>query len=90
MSKSVKKTLAWLGIVIILGLFLYMSIQSYQLLTSENKTAEEPIATSSQSVEDASDSRVNWAEVVVLLIVGSGLIYAIRKIDRDAKKENAD
>ncbi len=78
---TMKKTLAWLGIIIILGLFLYMSLQSYQLLTNHDKTAEQAAEVVSQNTDATTKSRVNWTEVVVLLVVGAGLVYAIRKTD---------
>ncbi len=78
-NHSLKRLLAWLGIIVILALFLYISIQSYQVLTSKDTTAEPIVNTVSQSANTSADSRVNWPEVVVLLTVGAGLVYAIRK-----------
>ncbi len=87
---AIKKILAWLGIAVILGLFLYMSIQSYQLVIKDDKTVEQGVEMVSHVPPEETESRVNWAEVVVLLVVGTGLIYAIRKIDEEAKHDEAD
>ncbi len=78
---TIKRFLAWVGIVLILALFLYISIQSYRVImsprTEQSEGSEAVVATEQSAVE----SRVNWGEVVVLSIVGVGLIYAIRRTD---------
>ncbi len=76
---AIKRILAWLGIGLILALFLYVSVQSYRLIISSDKEQTVVAKTQSEIEEETVNSRVNWSEVVVLSIVGAGLIYAIRK-----------
>ncbi len=81
----IKRLLAWIGIALVLALFIYISLRSYHFIISpEQSVVSETIVTA----EDIKvGSRVNWGEVAILSIVCIGLIYAIRKSDSGSESK---
>ncbi len=82
-KNTLKRSLAWLSIIVIVGLFIYFSLQSYHLLTGEAEAPSANIASTEMVADNDATTRTNWPEVVGLLIVGTALIYAIKKTNRE-------
>ncbi len=83
---EVKRILAWLAVIAILSLFLFFSLRSYQLLTSNSKQ-DDIVVSVEQQAENSSGYRTNWPEVVTLLLVGGVLLYAIHRTNRSQEKK---
>ncbi len=75
-KKSLKRILAWLGIILALAFFVVFTITVFQSLT--NPTV---LPTDTNTSVGSTESRVNWREVGFLLVVGTGILYLIKKED---------